>query len=230
MPNSVKRSIYKNIPNIVSILGVVPLIVLFAEDGYQYIIPLIIYNNIMDDLDGILAAKLNVRSEFGARLDNVCDAISHTIIVMVIGMHYGWVCGLVGLISVSAILIRSVSRLDPDVVNGIGSPTNELIRHILFAILLAAMFDFNPALPLMVIFAVHTITMFIKYPMPYMIRSQAKTTATILLVNVSLIIAWLIPVTLPIIAGGFILTYFFSLLKIVFPLRLGRIMCKKARR
>ena len=90
MPNSIKRSIYKNIPNVVSILGVVPLIVLFVEDGYQYIIPLIIYNNIMDDLDGILSAKLNARSEFGARLDNVCDAISHTIIVMVIGLHYGW--------------------------------------------------------------------------------------------------------------------------------------------
>ncbi len=216
MPNFIKLSIYKNIPNIVSILGVVPLIVLFTEDGYQYIVPLIIFNNIMDDLDGILAAKLNVKSEFGARLDNVCDAISHTIIVMVIGMHYGWICGLVGLISVSAILIRSVSRLDHDVVKETGSPTNELIRHILFAILLAAMFDFNPALLLIVIFVVHTITMFIKYPMPYMIRSQAKTASAILLVNVSLITAWLIPFALPIIAGGFILTYLYSLLQIVF--------------
>ena len=127
------------------------------------------------------------------------------------------VCGLVGLVSVSAILIRSVSRLDPDVVKGTGSPTNELIRHILFVILLATMFDFNPALALIVVFATHAITMFIKHPMPYMIRSQAKTTLAILLVNVSLIIAWLIPFALPIIAGGFILTYLFSLFKIGFP-------------
>ena len=171
----------------------------------------------MDDLDGILAGKLNIRSEFGARLDNVCDAISHTIIVMVIGMHYGWICGLVGLFSISAVLIRSVSRLDPEVSKGGGSPTNELIRHTLFVILLAAMFDFNPALALVAVFAVHTITMFIKQPMPYMIRSQTKTAFAILLVNVSLIVAWLVPYALPIIAGAFILTYLYSLLKIVFP-------------
>lgn len=217
MPNSVRLNIYKNIPNVVSILGVLPLIALFTEEGYEFLIPLIIYNNIMDDLDGILAEKLNVRSEFGGRLDNVCDAISHTIIVMVIGLHYGWICGLVGLIAVTAIIVRSVSRLDPDIVKGTGSPTNELIRHILFVILLAVFFDFNPALPLMAMFVIHTITMFIKYPMPFMIRSQTKTASAILFVNVSLIVAWLLPYTTAIIAGFFILTYLYSLLKIVFP-------------
>ena len=221
MPNSVRLNIYKNIPNIVSILGVLPLIVLFTEEGYEFLIPLIIYNNIMDDLDGILAGKLNVRSAFGARLDNVCDALAHTIIIMVIGLHYGWICGLIGLIAVSAILVRSVLRLDPDIVKGTGSPTNELIRHILFVILLAVIFDFNPTLPLMALFVIHTITMFIKYPMPYMIRSQTKTTLAIMFVNVSLIVAWLIPYTTPIIAGGFILTYLYSLVKIVSPKKIS---------
>ena len=178
---------------------------------------MIIFNNIMDDLDGMLAGKLNVRSEFGSRLDNVCDAISHTIIIMVIGVHYGWICGLVGLIAVTAILVRSVSRIDPDIDKGTGSPTNELIRHILFVILLAVIFDFNPTLPLMAMFVVHTITMFIKYPMPYMIRSQTKSASAILFVNVSLIVAWLVPYTTPIIAAGFILTYLYSLVKIVSP-------------
>jgi len=221
MPNSIRFNIYKNIPNIVSILGVLPLIALFTEEGYAYLIPLIIYNNIMDDVDGILAGKLNVRSAFGARLDNVCDAISHTIIIMVIGMHYGWVCGLIGLVAVSAVLVRSVSRLDPDIAKGTGSPTNELIRHILFVILLAGIFDFNPTLSLMAMFVTHAITMFIKYPMPYMIRSQTKSATAILFVNVSLIVAWLIPYTTPIIAGGFILTYLYSLLKIVFPKKIN---------
>jgi len=61
--------IYKNLPNIVSLLGVLPLSILFFKDGFQYLIPLIIYNNIMDDLDGILAIKLNLKSDFGAALD-----------------------------------------------------------------------------------------------------------------------------------------------------------------
>ncbi|MBN4061890.1 MAG: hypothetical protein COA57_03920 [Flavobacteriales bacterium] len=209
-----REIIYKNLPNIVSILGVLPLVLLFREDSFQFIIPLIIYNNIMDDLDGILAVKLNIKSDFGARLDNVCDAISHTILVMVIGMHYSLICGLISLVAVAAILIRSVSRLSPSKVDGMGSPTNELIRHLLFVLLLADMFSFNPAWPLVMIFLMNTISMFIPYPMPYMIRSQAKTIPAILLVNITLILAWLLPYTTPVIAGGFILTYFYSLIKI----------------
>ena len=52
--------IHRNLANGVSILGVLPLFILLREGGYQYLIPLIIYNNIMDDLDGILAAKLGI--------------------------------------------------------------------------------------------------------------------------------------------------------------------------
>ena len=80
--------LYRNIPNMVSILGVVPLAMLFLEDGFQYLLPLLLYNNIMDDLDGILAVKLDLKSEFGEVLDNVCDAVSHIVFAMAVGMHY----------------------------------------------------------------------------------------------------------------------------------------------
>ncbi len=119
-----------NIPNIVSILGILPLALLFVDNGYQYIIPLIIYNNLMDDLDGMLATRLRLKSDFGAQLDNVCDAVAHTLFVMVIGMHYGFICGFISLIAVVAILIRVVSRLTS--ASGTGSPTNELIRGLYF--------------------------------------------------------------------------------------------------
>ncbi len=58
--------LFKNIANIVSILGVAPLALLYLDNGYQYLLPLIVFNNIMDDLDGILATKLNIKSRFGA--------------------------------------------------------------------------------------------------------------------------------------------------------------------
>ena len=83
-----RNFVLRNLANIVSILGVLPICILFGEHGYQYLIPLIIYNNVMDDLDGVLAAKLNIRSNFGALLDNVCDVIAHTVFVMVVGMHF----------------------------------------------------------------------------------------------------------------------------------------------
>ncbi len=206
--------IYRNLPNIVTVLGVLPLALLFSEHGYQYIIPLIVYNNVMDDLDGILAAKLNLKSDFGAKLDNVCDAVSHTLFVMVIGMHYGLVCGIISAVAIAAILIRVVSRLDPSNENGTGSPTNELVRHMFFALLLADMFNFNPAFPLTVIFLFNTVSMHIPYPMPYMIRSLARTVVTVGIVNIMLISAWLLPCVLPIIAGCFIFAYLYSFIKI----------------
>jgi phosphatidylglycerophosphate synthase len=53
----------RNVANVVSILGVLPLCILFRECGYQYLIALIVCNNIMDDLDGVLAVKLDIKSE-----------------------------------------------------------------------------------------------------------------------------------------------------------------------
>jgi phosphatidylglycerophosphate synthase len=86
MRRSLGTIAYGNLANAVSILGVLPLCLLFLNDGFQYLIPLIVYNNFMDDLDGVLAGKLNIRSEFGAILDNVCDAFSHTLFVMLVVM------------------------------------------------------------------------------------------------------------------------------------------------
>jgi len=211
---TIGKTIYKNIPNIVTILGVLPLALLFSEQGYQYLIPLIVYNNIMDDLDGILARKLNLKSDFGAKLDNVCDAVSHTLFVMVIGMYYGLACGLISTVAIAAILIRVVSRLDPSNEKGTGSPTNELIRHVFFALLLADMFSFHPAWPLVAIFLLNTVSMHIPYPMPYMIRSLAKTVIAVGVVNILLISAWLFPYALPIIAGCFFSAYLYSFIKI----------------
>ena len=145
MLKSPGTTVYKNLANVVSILGIVPVAILFGKDGYQYLIPLIVYNNIMDDLDGILAAKLNIKSPFGAILDNVCDAIAHTIFVLVVGMQvwtdqggvWGGVCAALSLVAATSLVLRVVSRLDPAAVTGTGSPTNELVRHMLFILLLA---------------------------------------------------------------------------------------------
>ncbi len=204
------KFIYNNAANIVSVLGVLPLCILFTEGGYQYIVPLIIYNNIMDDLDGILAVKMNIKSDFGARLDNLCDGISHCIIVMAVGMNYGVVCAAAGLIAVAAIMIRVVSRLAPSAVTGTGSPTNELIRHILFVLLLTRIFDLNVSLSLSALFILHAVSMNVPYQMPYLIRSITKSATAIGLVNVALVIAWLFPLATPFIAACFILSYLYS--------------------
>ena len=202
---------YKNLANTVSILGVIPICLLFMEGGFKHLIPLLLYNCIMDNLDGILARKLDIRSNFGAILDNVCDAVTHSIFVMVIGMHYGGVCAAVSLAAVVGILLRLVSRIDPTTVKGTGSPTNELIRHLLFVFLLAQIFGFSPAPFLIVLFALHAVSMLLPYRMSYIIRCMTKSATAISLVNISLVIAWLVPYATPIIAACFFITYLYSL-------------------
>lgn len=205
-----EKLFYNNAANIVSVLGVLPLCILFVDGGYKYIIPLIIYNNIMDDLDGILAIKMNIKSNFGAMLDNFCDGISHCIFVMVVGMHFGGISVFASLIAVVGIMLRVVSRLVPSAVTGTGSATNELIRHIMFVLLLAPLFDLNAAPFLIVVFTIHAVSMLVPYEMPYLIRSITKSATAIGLVNVALLIAWLVPFATPVIAICFILTYLYS--------------------
>jgi len=222
MRKSLGRSVYNNLANSVSVLGVLPLCILFLKDGFQYLIPLIVYNNIMDDLDGILAAKLNIKSEFGAILDNVCDGVAHTAFVMFVGMQFGGIQNSVSFVTVAvvafslmavvAILLRTVSRLGPAPAARTGSPTNELVRHLLFVLLLSKIYQFNPAPILIAAFALHAVSMLVPFPMSSMIRSLTKSATAISLVNVALVVAWLLPTATPVIATCFVFTYLYSFL------------------
>jgi len=210
MENRQGKFIYRNLANITSILGVLPLVLLFQEEGYRYLIPLIIFNNVMDDLDGILATRLNIRSRFGANIDNVCDAVAHVALVMAVSAHFGGLVLMAGMIAAASIILRATSRLDPDVVTGGGSPTNELMRHMLFVLLLTQMFNVNPEFFLAVIFILHSVTMAVSFKLPLLIRGLAKTATMVTLVNVALVAAWLIPAVTPFIATAFIATYLYS--------------------
>ena len=208
----IRQFLYKNLPNIVSLLGVLPLSILFFKDGFQYLIPLIIYNNIMDDLDGILAVKLDLKSDFGATLDNVCDAVAHIIIVIVIGVHYGVAFSIVSLIAVSAILLRVTSRVSVTAKSSGGSPTNELMRHLLLVFLTARYFDLAPEPFLIAVMLLNSISMLSSSPMPYLIRGLTKSATAIAFVNVALLVTWLIPIAAPFIAFCFFSTHLYSLI------------------
>jgi phosphatidylserine synthase len=210
MKNPQANFIYRNLANAISILGVLPLVLLFLEDGYRYLIPLIIFNNVMDDLDGILAAKLDIRSRFGADLDNICDAFAHTAMVLAVGAHFGGLAFMVSMIAAASIIVRTTSRLNPDVVTGSGSPTNELMRHMLFVLLLTQIFDVDPRLYLVLIFILHSATMIVPFKLTVLIRGLAKTATAVIFVNIALVAAWLIPAVTPLIALSFIATYLYS--------------------
>ena len=202
--------IYRNLANATSLLGVLPLAILFLENGYQYVIPLIIFNNFMDDLDGVLAGKLNIKSRFGADLDNVCDAVAHISLALAVGAHFGNFLVVASAIAAGSILLRIVKRLDPMEIETIGSQTNELMRHMLFTLLLAGQFGFSPEYILMAVFLIHAVSMVVPYPMPHPIINWAKSATMLGLINVALVVAWLVPITTPIITAAFVVAYIFS--------------------
>ena len=201
---------YRNLANATSLLGVLPLVVLFLENGYQYVIPLIIFNNFMDDLDGVLAAKLNIRSRFGADLDNVCDAVAHISLALAVGAHFGNFLAVASAIAAGAILIRIVTRLNPNAVTGTGSQTNELMRHMLFALLLAGQFGFSPGYILIAVFLVHAVSMLLPWHLPHPIIDNANTATRLGLVNITLLAAWILPFLTPVIAAAFAAAYIYA--------------------
>ena len=210
MPGARGNFVYRNLANAMSVLGVLPLVVLFLDDGYRYVVPLILFNSFMDDFDGIVAAKLNIRSRFGANLDNVCDAVAHIILALAVGAHFGGLLIAASAIAAGSILIRVVTRLDTETTNGNGSPTNELMRHMLFILLLAGQFDFSHGYILIALFLIHSVSMLVPYPMPDLIIKWAKSTVMVGLVNVALVAAWLVPMVTPVVAVAFIGTYVYA--------------------
>ncbi|MCZ6681875.1 MAG: CDP-alcohol phosphatidyltransferase family protein [Planctomycetota bacterium] len=208
--------IYRNLPNIVSILGVLPLCILLRDDAFKYLCPLIVLNNILDDLDGILAKKLRLCSSFGAGLDNVCDAVAHILIALVVGSHFGGIVLAFSLLSTVAILLRVVQRLAPTPATGTGTPTNELMRHLLLLLIVlqGSLGDhISPGLVatlLVAVFLLNSVSMLVPFAMPHLIRSMTKSATAILGVNVALVTAWWVPVTAPFIAAAFLGTYLYS--------------------
>lgn len=155
-------------------MGVLPLVILFLDDGYRFLIPLIIFNNVIDDLDGILAAKLNIRSRFGGDLDNTCDAVAHVILALAVGAHFGGLILAASTIAAGSIILRVTTRINPDTATGTGSPTNELMRHMLFALLLAGQFGLRLDYILIPVFLLHSVSMLVPFPMPALLRSRTK--------------------------------------------------------
>ena len=204
--------IYRNLPNLASILGIAPLGLLLLPQGYQLLIPIMLYNNFMDDLDGVIAAQLKLRSKYGAILDNVCDAVSHSLFVLIAGLHFGGLCAAASALAAICITLRITSRLESTPQTPRGTATNELIRHVFFVLLLGQLFDFNESIPLTLIFVIHSISMLVPFEMPHLIRSRAHSVPAVALINFALLVAWLAPSTLLPIAASFILTYLYSFL------------------
>jgi hypothetical protein len=85
------------------------------------------------------------------------------------------------------------------------------MRHLLFVLLLASTFGFDPAPAVAVVFGAHAVSMLLPYRLPGLLRSLARSTAAIAGVNAVLILAWLVPASAPVVAAVFGATYLYGL-------------------
>jgi len=202
--------LYRNIANICSILGVLPFVLLLRPDGFQFLPILIVYNNVMDDLDGYLAKKLGIQSRFGAQLDNLCDGIAHVAVVWAVAVHFSEITlGLAMLVTVSMIL-RITQRLENLDMGSLGSPSNELMRHILFLLVFEQFFGIRIEVYLWLVFGFHSLSLIAPFKMPHQLRANANTPSLLLLINLSLGMALWVPSTVPFIMSLFMTAYVYS--------------------
>jgi hypothetical protein len=125
-------------------------------------------------------------------------------------LYLGGFCLASALLATASIILRVVTRIDPASATETGSPTNELIRHILFVLLVAQIFGFDPTPYLSATCILHAVSMLVPFKMPHLIRRLAKSAVAIGAVNVALLVAWLLPSAAPVVAVLFVATYLAS--------------------
>jgi hypothetical protein len=135
--------------------------------------------------------------------------VVHVTLIFFVCARYEGVVLAAGFVAATAIIIRLTSRLDPATSRG-GSPTNELMRHLLFVLLLTDQFQISPGIYLILISILHTVSMLAPFQMRFLIRGMAKSAKAVALVNMVLITASLVPVLTPYIAAAFFTTYLYS--------------------
>ena len=91
--------------------------------------------------------------------------------------------------------------------SGVGSPTNELIRHVLLVLLVADLVGFGAGPFLIATFCLHSVSMLVPYRLPWLIRNLTTSAISVGLLNVTLVSAWLVPWAAPVVAGVFVLSY-----------------------
>ena len=110
----------------------------------------------------------------------------------------------------TVILLCVTSRLASAGKISVGSPTHELMRHLLLLSILQGPYGFDVTAYLIVAFLLNSMSMLVPFAMPHLVRSRAKSATAVLSVNVALALAWGIPTAAPFVAAAFFGTYLYS--------------------
>jgi hypothetical protein len=133
--------------------------------------------------------------------------------VIAVGTYFGGALTVISLIAAFSIVLRTAARIDPNSISDQGTQTNELLRHIMFILLIGEMTGLNLVPILTTIFLMNSISMLLPTRFPFMLVHYAKTPVSMMWFNISLILAyWFQPLTY-LIGAAFFITYIYSFSK-----------------
>ncbi len=104
--------------------------ILLDQALYLYLPLVVAINLLADDLDGMVARRLGTSSEFGRYLDLVCDAASHSFILMVAAVNHGVLSVIIAPLIIMSMFYRLAKSASQDIGKNNGTTTNEYIVSI----------------------------------------------------------------------------------------------------
>lgn len=116
-----------HLANTISIFGAAVVFVLLDRELYLYLPLIAAINLLADDLDGMVARRLGASSEFGRYLDLVCDAASHSFLLMVVAANHGVFSVIIAPVVLMSMFYRLSKSASQTIGKNNGTTTNEYI-------------------------------------------------------------------------------------------------------
>lgn len=148
-----------HLANTISIFGAVVVFILLDRELYLYLPLIVAINLLADDLDGMVARRLGTSGEFGRYLDLVCDAASHSFLVMIVAVNHGALSVILAPIIIMSMFYRLSKSASQTIGKDNGTTTNEYIvsLQLVVAVELAWGMDLEYLLATMACFSILTL-------------------------------------------------------------------------
>lgn len=148
-----------HLANTISIFGAVVVFILLDRELYLYLPLIVAINLLADDLDGMVARRLGTSGEFGRYLDLVCDAASHSFLVMIVAVNHGVLSVILAPVVIMSMFYRLSKSASQTIGKDNGTTTNEYIvsLQLVVAVELAWGMDLEYLLATMACFSILTL-------------------------------------------------------------------------
>lgn len=126
-PQTIVDLLKSHLANTISIFGAVVVFVLLDRELYLYLPLIVAINLLADDLDGMVARRLGASGEFGRFLDLVCDAASHSFLLMIVAVNHGVLSVMLAPVILMSMFYRLSKSASQTIGKNNGTTTNEYI-------------------------------------------------------------------------------------------------------